>query len=71
MKNTITRAFSLLLSLTLLAVLLPAARAAEDANAFSSVPDIEVTPSAKDGHLRFGEAGDISSISAGGVSVSA
>lgn len=70
MKNTITRALSLLLSLTLLAVLLPAARAAEDANAFSSVADIEVTPSAKDGHLRFGEAGDISSISADGVSLS-
>ena len=70
MKNTITRALSLLLSLTLLAVLLPAARAAEDANAFSSVADIEVTPSAKDGHLRFGEAGDVSSISADGVSLS-
>lgn len=66
MKHISSRIASLLLSFVMLLSLVPSAFAAENLTSISSIPDIELSPSSEDGNLRFGEAEDISSISAAG-----
>ena len=66
MKHISSRILSLLLSFVMLLSLMPSAFAAESLTSISSVPDIELSPSSEDGNVRFGEAGDISTLSASG-----
>ena len=66
MKHNHLRILSLLLSLVMLLSLVPSAFAAESLASISSVPDIDLSPSSEDGNVRFGEAGDISALSASG-----
>jgi len=64
MKRKAFRLSALLLALALLLPPALPARAAEDSTpATASVDDILVTPSPRDGHLDFGEAGNVASIS--------
>lgn len=67
MKRNVSKSFSVLLALALLLALVPSAHAEESALASASVDDIYVTPSASDGHLEFGKAGDVNTIFRRGV----